>query len=143
MKLICYYCTYGYQICEPLFKKFMFICSQNLKFALSSKRSLSSILVICLEFLFKVIIFIFLSANVVIIIIIIVAIHRSQSIYTLSTIIVKYQFLETTFISLIADRIHIYKYAIRNISFNRKIYSHIYSSIMCRSIFDMHQITCK
>ena len=36
--------------------------------------------------------------------------------------------------------IHICAYAIQNISFNRKINSHIYLSIMCRSIFDVHQM---
>ena len=85
-----------------------------------------------------IIIFILLNVIVVIIIIITIVIYRSQLIYTLSIIIIKYQYLKTTFVNLIIDRIH--AYTIRNISFNRKIYSHIYSSIIYRSIFDIHQI---
>ena len=34
--------------------------------------------------------------------------------------------------------IYIYAYTIRNISFNRKINSHIYLLIIYRSIFDVH-----
>ena len=36
--------------------------------------------------------------------------------------------------------IYTYAYIIRNISFNRKIYSHIYSSIIYRSIFNIYYI---
>ena len=77
-----------------------------------------------------------LNAITAIITIIIIAIYRSQFVYILLIIIIKHQYSETIFINLAIDRIH--AYTIRNISFNRKIYSHIYSSIMCRSIFDVH-----
>ena len=63
--------------------------------------------------------------------------YIDRNLYTrYQIIIIKYQFFETILISLIIDRMH--TYAIRNISFNRKIYPHIYSSTMCRSIFDVH-----
>ena len=74
----------------------------------------------------------------VIIIIIIVIMYRSQFIYILSTTIVKHQYFETIFINLAIDRMH--AYTIRNISFNRKIYFHIYLSIIYRSIFGVHQM---
>ena len=83
-----------------------------------------------------IIIFIFLNVIVVIIIIIIIAIYRSQFIYILLIIIVKYQYFKTALVGLAIDRIHVY--IIRNISFNRKIYFHIYSLIICRSFFDVH-----
>ena len=58
LELICCYCIYNHKFCELFFIKFIFICPQNLEFALSSKRLLSSILVFYLKFLFKAIIFI-------------------------------------------------------------------------------------
>ena len=69
----------------------------------------------------------------------IVIIHRSHTRYQslLSNINILKRFSRV--LQSIAY-IYIYAYTIRNISFNRKINFHIYSSIIYRSIFDIHEI---
>ena len=95
----------------------------------------------------KVIIFMPLSVIIVIIIIITVAMHRSQFTYTLSIIIAKHQYPETTFTGLTIDRMHAYiciynsKYFIQS----ENSFSYIFIDYMLLDFwcaFDMLKIKC-
>ena len=94
---------------------------------------------IIFKILIEIIIFMPLNAIAAITIMNIVAIHFSHTRYQplLSNINTLKRPLRA--LQSIAY-MHAYAYAIRNISFNRKIHPHIYSSIICYSIFGVHLI---